>query len=302
MLPAHASGHLTNLKWVPRISIPLLVVSLVAAGCSSTAPRGSRPKLSDAGEQANKPEKEQEAIRAPHDWFEEATDEDDDDVVVAGAPLGPGYDPVDRGAPGSRYGEDDSGLGLEPGQRWRFGLVFGAGNIAARAMDGYSQTGLLIGFQGSRFTADLRGFIGMPDLDETSEIEAVSGFEDIFAPSVDVVVRGYLMPDHTMMALGGLVGGRWGKVEWDYKNPIEILENDGETFEIDSDAVQFYSLFIGASATPLRLGRVSLDIDMDWGFQLFGRTTDLAFENDLYKDSGFFEVLTHLVYRHAEAQ
>ena len=109
MLPAHASGHLTNLKWVPRISIPLLVVSLVAAGCSSTAPRGSRPKLSDAGEQANKPEKEQEAIRAPHDWFEEATDEDDDDVVVAGAPLGPGYDPVDRGAPGSRYGEDDSG-------------------------------------------------------------------------------------------------------------------------------------------------------------------------------------------------
>ncbi len=286
--------HTPFLRLLPAV---LALVAFIAAGCSSTAPRSSRPKLSEAGEEASKPKHRQEKIEAPDDWYEEATDDDDKKKVIAAAIL-----PEDGGgvpmAPvaGNRYEDDAGGFGLDPGERFRFGLVYGAGNITARAMDTYTQTGLLLGMQGNRFTADLRGFIGVPDLDETSEIQAVSGFKNVISLSLDGVARGYLMPDHTFLALGGLAGVRWGKVDWDYRNPIIVLEDDGETFTVKGDAVQYFSIFAGLSATPIRHGAFSFDLDFDGGYQFFGRTTDLAFENDLYKDSGFFEILAHLVY------
>lgn len=300
MLPQAAPSVVRRFFPPPWLSVPLICILFAIAGCSSTMPREKRPKLSEAGEEGSKPEEEQRAIEAPSDWLEEATEEDENDAVVAAGILGGLATPPAQGVSPNRYGDEPSGADLGGNDRFRFGVVAGAGNISARAMDTYTQAGLLVGVHGDRFTADLRGYIGSPDLDESHDVAAVSGFKNVYTLCADGVVRGYLMPGHTAMAIGGLVGARWGRVEWDYRHPILVEESDGETFEVDSDAVQYFAPFIGATGTPFRMGNFSFDVDLDGGYQFFGGTTDLAFENDLYKDSGFLEILWHVVYRQVE--
>jgi hypothetical protein len=225
-----------------------------------------------------------------------------DEAKARSEPLDVGWKvPDDEESPPSASPEE--GEPTEPGSwssleslRMVFGLVGGGGALGGASYDGYGMGGIDLGaVSGGRWRTDLIGSVGGVSFAGPSV--AGQSFTNEFELALDVTVRRYLTPSHTAFGLYPIAGTRFGTLFWDFAQPITVIE-DGQPRQIESDQVDFFSLYGGAGASFLQVRHFTLGAHLTAGLRLYSWRTRQGLSNDLFPATGFAQLMVEAGYRH----
>ena len=204
---------------------------------------------------------------------------------------------------GRTSGEARAGAGVEtaaplPPRRKRptlLSVIAGGGAFGGTDYDGFKTFGLEIsGYPESRFRLDLAGTY--EGVNFTGEGLLGASLEDAIELNLDLTLRYYLTPDRTFVGIYPEFGLGTGTLFWDYAKPVTITE-DGKSKTIDSDRVNYFSLFGGAGMSLVQTKYVHLGGNLIGGVRFYGWTTGSGLENDIIKPTGYAKALLELSFR-----
>ncbi|MGH2570263.1 MAG: hypothetical protein ACRDGR_03490 [bacterium] len=289
-------------RWSRAAATSSLLLALLPSGCAvlfpdppAEPPRGS---LSDAAEEAAKPPAEQTPVEpAPgtnRGGSSTQTQSDDgaDEIVVVPAQLDSGKPIATTSA---SLMDLTATLPAEDYERFQAGPVAGIGFEAGGVFERIDVFGLEFGFVADgRSRINIEGLYSKPRLDPARGLDAsITNVEELAA---DFSGRFYLTPPHTFMGvyLGG--GYRVGRMSWDWRNPIRVPNEAGGFDEFGNDAIVTHSFHVDLGMSPMQLAHFHVGGHLVYGLKLYTNTTTENFDNDLFQDVGFGQVLFDIVY------
>ena len=174
-------------------------------------------------------------------------------------------------------------------------LQAGGGAFGGNEYDGFQTFGLAIGgYPASRLRVDLSGSFEIVNF--TGEGLLGASLEDAIELNLDLTLRYYLTPDRTFVGIYPEFGLGTGTLFWDYAKPVTITE-DGKSKTIDSDRVNYFSLFGGAGMSLVQTKYMHLGGNLIGGVRFYGWTTGSGLENDIIKPTGYAKALLELSFR-----
>ena len=301
------------LKWscpvAVRYTVALFVVFILlivfnSCGSSPTKRRGI--KLSEASAEAAKKPEEQKPLREKKEkkskeerydeeeaYDEEEVYDEEETIYVDVQPLTdgtestPDYDVEDSGdSPPLVYTPAGGGT-----VRPHFGITVGGGSLRGDQIDGFGIFGLTFGldFMDRRwYRVDISGFYITTNRSEDNQLS--SGLVREFELAWELSGRFYFTPRHTFMGLYTLGGLRFGYLFWDYKTAIVVSE-PGKTERIDSDRVNYASLFLGLGVNLAQTKRVQIGANLSVGYKVYYGLTHEGFDNDIFDDEPMMQLM-----------
>lgn len=285
-----------------RYALTLLVISIlliVFSSCGSTPTKRRGVKLSDASAEAAKEPEEQKPMRKKKQKKneEENNDEeesyDEETIYVEAQPL------TDETETTTEYVIDDSDasqpLEYFPGEPVafypHFGITVGGGSLRGDQIDGFGSFGLTLGldFVDRRwYRLDMSGFYITTN--RAADNQLSSGLVREYELAADLTGRYYFTPRHTFMGLYALGGVRFGYLFWDYKTAIVVSE-PGKTETIDSDRLNYVSVFVGLGANLAQVKRIHIGANMSVGYKMYYGVTNEGFDNDIFGDEPMIQLM-----------
>lgn len=268
-----------------RLAVVLLC-TLSAFFLTSCATNSRGIKLSEAAEQAKKKPEEQKTLQEPDtseplEPFEpdpvlsSLTTAEDDSLELAELERSDrdAEPPLEEGAPALSHG----------------GLIVGVGTLTGDSFDGFG----LFGFQFGGLDVDgtqLDATVLFIPTNLIPESDLVGALKDEFEVAIGVSGRRYLTPSHTFMGLYGMLGLRFGALNWHYVNPIAV-ETDEGTDIIHSDWVGYLAPYAGVGVSLAQTSRFRFGVNASVGVKLYHWNTMRGFENDLFGTGAFFQIM-----------
>jgi hypothetical protein len=278
---------------VPPIKARSLAVA-TTIGCilSYGADGAAASKLSEVVEEAKKPVKEQEAVDRP------AVEVGDDgsgvwawvslllDIASTSSECGEseaaaaaGYDEID-GA--TRGGADPARRGVGT---WNLSFKSLHMRTPDDVLAELGGAGIEVGLSASkaRFEAGVYWLLG-----EFREDSPVHGG---LSNPYEIAIDGRLRTRSTrILGLNGFVGLRYGRLAWDYANPVFAIDDYGYGDEIWSDSLNGISMYFGIGLRPFRTGALEVGVDLGAGWRTYEAETYEGFRNDVFRDSWFPQI------------
>jgi hypothetical protein len=122
---------------------------------------------------------------------------------------------------------------------------------------------------------------------ELGRSDVAAALEDLTEKGIELGVRIYLTPDHTLLGPYILLGGRFGSIDWKYRDRVEVDQGDGTTKRLVDDGVFDGGFLAGAGLSLLQTRRVHLGVSVMAGPRWPANETHEGLVNDIFKDAGF---------------
>jgi len=276
--------------------VSVLLIAIATSGCgfllgeSDTGHVGGSGSLSDAAAQARR----------------DTTKMRRADAEKASTPPDVGWTVPNDGASGASVSQSlDAGSSPEgnPGVHGNasndgvafLGVVASGGTLGGADYDGFSTIGAHLGISATeRWRFDLIGSLG--GVNFAGQSVAGQSFKDETELMVDVNVRYYLTPPHTLLSAYPIGGFRLGTLYWDYANPITIVE-DGHPQQVTGDQIDFMGIYAGAGVSLLRVRHMQIGTHLVGGVKLYATETKRGLANDVFPDAGFVQVMFEMSYK-----
>ncbi len=308
---------MTESRWrtAPRtliVRLILCVITLTLCACLGCAFRGDNPgtrrsgSLSDAAEEASKAPEDQEPMTSY-----DVDDDDDDDYDDLG---GHSVTMIDRQT--HDLGQDDARASAgsvtdtvstdggtthgmraveldEPEKNFplHIGFTGGVGTQAGSRFDAIGVGGIHIGtYHEDQFRGDFALVFTEPQISGFQQLDRAIG--DAGTLAFDGSGRFYFTRGHTFIGPYVLAGLRFGWFYWEWKNPIEV---DGE--EISSDDLYFGAIYAGLGASIIQTRHFHVGGNLAFGLMIYDSLTGEGFENDLFYDAGFTQLVLDFTIR-----
>jgi hypothetical protein len=262
---------------------------LVSCVLSHAPDRAAASKLSEVVEEAKKPVESQEVVERP------STDVDDCGSGVWGLvsillDISACADCSDSdSAPSPGSGETDT-PGVGPSQSrgidsWYVGLKSLHVRPADDVLAGLGGAGIEVGFLSSRVRTEVGFYWLEGSILEDSPV--YGGLADPVEVAIDGRVRVYFS---RILGVNGFVGGRFGRLFWDYVNPVFAVDEYGYGDEIWRDSLDSVSGYFGIGLHPFRTQAVEVGVDLGVGWRGYMGETQEGFRNDLFQDGWFPQI------------
>jgi hypothetical protein len=178
------------------------------------------------------------------------------------------------------------------------GLVLGGGALGGREYDGFSTAGLCFGgYPEPRVRVD--GTATINGIAFREQAYLYHAFQNTTELSLDLTVRYYLTPDQTFMGAYPLAGVGTGTLFWDYDKPVTVIE-DGVPKHLDSDRINYFSLFGGAGVSLMQFRYVHVGGNLIGGVRFYGWHTGSGLDNDMLRPTGYLKALIEISFRVAK--
>lgn len=311
------------------IAALLLVVGALLAGCAGSSGGGGGKRLSDVvaekedegreGSRDSRARGDESRTRTRTDHQEGSGSSGDEswdsgsgggssDSVVSWlftALFGGGnddeyweYDEVERD-PAQRatgpYVEDEIGGEGEGGGnapdvslgRFTLGYRYDNSHLAGDAVSGF-ETGMVTAGFGPHDRAKiyLGYFSGHGDF---GRADIAASLDDLTEKGLELGLRGYLTPDHTLLGSYIMFGGRITSIGWRYRDPVEITTDGGGVTRIDDDGNLAGGPFVGLGVSILQTRYLHLGTSLMTGIRFTANQTYEGLENDIFKDVGYWQ-------------
>ena len=272
-------------------------------GCGSAFSHREPMKLSDAMKEAGKkPETVQEAER---DTTRTITRRD---VVRSGGEsrrehgdVHPHAEKGERGGTMLVGGTSEVSTGAavvgaeQPGSEgqtgWYGGLMIGGGTLTGKDVTGFGIFGIKGGGSvgGGKGRIEVQGFVGTANLEPRGML--VSSIRNEGFIGWGMAGHYLLTSPHQFMGLYVLAGFRDSWLTWDYANPILVGDE-----RIKDDILRFDELYAGLGISVAQLRYAQVGVNASGGFRLYSDTTDQGFENDIFKNQAFVQIMLDVVF------
>lgn len=124
---------------------------------------------------------------------------------------------------------------------------------------------------------------------EFERSDVAANLEDLSEEGLELGIRIYLTPDHTLLGSYLKLGGRIGDTQWKYRDPQEITTDDGGVTRVTDDWVLNGGPFVGAGLSILQTRHLHLGASVMTGISFTASETDKGFTNDLFQDVGWYQ-------------
>ena len=174
------------------------------------------------------------------------------------------------------------------------GFQLGGGSLTDDTYDGFG----VFTLQGSvidtkeRLRLDI-GLSVMPLLTEASP--GVPGLKDEGEVGFSLALRYHFTPPHRFLGIYGVGGIRSGWLFFDYENAIQVGKKR-QTVMIESDDLVFHSLFLGVGVNLVQTRHMRIGSNLVFGWKFYGNTTSEGFDNDLFDDQGFVQLVADFTF------
>jgi hypothetical protein len=179
-------------------------------------------------------------------------------------------------------------------EKFHVGPVAGFGFEAGGVFERIDVFGLELGFVADRSRVIVEGLYSEPRLDPARGLDSsIANMQELAA---DFSARFYLTPPHTFTGvyLGG--GYRVGIMSWDWRNPIQVPNDTGGFDEFGNDSIMMHSFHADVGVSPVQLAHFHVGGHLVYGLKVYASTTTENFDNDLFRNVGFGQVLLDIVY------
>lgn len=267
---------------------PVLLASLALLALDPPdAVADSRGSLGEAVEKAKKKDSDPVPFGSQTKKKGEPAVEDsdhDDSVWVGVGIYGTG------GGSGPRYESASGGSRREP-MRFFVSVAGGGGGGHAYARSRSVETA--IGFSpmpGLRF--DVSGLLASPEFDASTGVDGA--FSHMFDPAVGISARVYPNLSRSFTGVYAHAGYRWGRLVWDWTNPVRVEEPSGAITEISGDRLAYSSYYggLGVSAPVGVAFRAGLSVGVGW--REYAPATHERFDNDVFSSGLFGQIRVEL--------
>jgi hypothetical protein len=282
----------------------LPLVALLASGCgalfSDEPAEPTRGSLGDAAEEAAKPPAQQKPVEPPAEANGRGSQQEmepaetgGDEVVVVPAQLDSSGAPL--ATPPAVVADSSAILPADDDGRFHAGPVAGLGFEAGGVFERIDVFGVALGISfEDESMGNLQVLYSRPRLDPARGLDAsISKIEEV---ALDLSVRGYLTASHTFA--GVYVGGgyRIGLMLWDWRNPIQVPNDAGGFDEIGNDSIVTHSFHVDLGVSPVQLAHFHVGCHGVYGLKLYANSTLQNFQNDLFQNVGFGQILFDVAY------
>ena len=277
----------------------LLIVTMTV-GCGSAPPDKRGSTLTQAADEAKEtdPEKKKVLVTTPKDDQDEDVEET---AVAAVGVMAATTTPADSPAmPADSSTWSESPL-AEPGEvedRARFALsaIGGFGTVETSQFEGFGSFGIGGSFMEGPMRCDLWLLYLPTSLSEESGV--VDALVDEYEVAADFRFRYRFTPRHTFAGIYGLLGARWGSLDWTYQNGVVVADDYGNPQTIYDDWLTYYAGYLGVGFAPMQTDHIMLNVDFSVGLKTFDSYTHEGFNQDLFDDwIGFGQILFSADYR-----
>lgn len=277
------------------IAALLVFLALGSSGCAvmmlGTGHEGGSGSLSDAARQATRDSTDRKRERPPDVGYT-VPPEVEVGVDVSASEPAEGLEPMAPTEPPVRP------IPSPKTHRLFAGLVLGGGALGGREYDGFSTVGLCVGgYPEPRVRVD--GTFTVNEIAFREQTYLYHAFQNTGELSLDITARYYLTPDKTFMGAYPLAGIGTGTLFWDYDKPVTVIE-DGAPKQVDSDRINYFSLFGGAGVSLMQFGYLHVGGNLVGGVRFYGWHTGGGLDNDMLRPTGYLKALIELSFRVAK--
>jgi hypothetical protein len=191
-----------------------------------------------------------------------------------------------EGEVGGSDPDSEDGPSLSMG-RFSIGYRHSWSHLAGNAIKGF-ETGMITAGFGPRDGVKLYlgGFYGHGDFGRAGISAAL---DELTEEGLELGVRLYLTPDHTLLGSYFKLGGRIGSMDWKYREPEEITTPEGGVTRVTEDYVFMGGPFVGAGLSILQTRHLHLGTSVMTGIRFTRGETDQGFVNDVFQDVGWWQ-------------
>ncbi|UCE02627.1 MAG: hypothetical protein JSW67_15560 [Candidatus Latescibacterota bacterium] len=266
----------------------LALAALISSGLFHAPGRAAASDLSEVAEEAKKPVESQGVVDRS------SNDADDCGSGVWGLvslllDLSACSD-CSEPAPSPGGGEIDASGSHSRSQRrgidsWYVGLKSLHLRPADDVLAGLGGAGIEAGF----LSSSVRTEVGLYWLEGSilEDSPVYGGLADPVEVAIDGRVRVYFSRS---LGVNGFVGGRFGRLLWEYVNPVFAVDEYGYGDEIWRDSLDSVSGYFGIGLHPFRTQAVEVGVDLGIGWRGYMGETQEGFRNDLFQDGWFPQI------------